>query len=79
MQHNIVSHTEALDIAMKLESSPIGETGAGMMQIQSQLSTLTVELQDIKKAKRFKKSYGVQDVEQKDTINIIVRHSWTMS
>ena len=35
MQQNILSQIEALDIAMKLESSPIGETSARMMQIQS--------------------------------------------
>ena len=34
MQQNIVSQIEALVIAMKLESSPIGEIGAGMMHIQ---------------------------------------------
>ena len=44
MQQNIVSQTEALEIAMKLESSPIGETGAGMMQIQSLLDNLTLQL-----------------------------------
>ena len=38
-------------MSMKLESSPVGETGAGMMQIQLQLDNLTLRLQDIKKAK----------------------------
>ena len=42
MQHNIVSHTEAMEITMKLESSPIGETDAGMMQIQLKLDNLTL-------------------------------------
>ena len=40
MQKNIVSHTEALEMAMKLESSLVGETGADMMQIQLQLANL---------------------------------------
>ena len=31
MQQQIVSQIEYLEIAMKLQSSPIGETGAGMM------------------------------------------------
>ena len=36
---------------MKLESSPIGDGGIGMMQIQLQLANLMVQLQDIKKGK----------------------------
>ena len=36
---------------MKLEASLVEETGVGMMQIQSQLSNLTLQLQDIKKGK----------------------------
>ena len=51
MQQKIVLQTEALELAMKLESTPVGETSAGMMQIQSQLSNLTLQLQDIKKGK----------------------------
>ena len=35
MQENIVSHIEALEVAMKLEALPIRENGAIMMQIQS--------------------------------------------
>ena len=54
MKQKIVSYTEALEIAMKLESSLIGETGAGMMQIQLQLTNLMVKLQDIKKGKEVK-------------------------
>ena len=51
MQQKIVSQSEALELTMKLESSPIGEIDAGMMQIQSQLLNLTLQLQDIKKGK----------------------------
>ena len=36
---------------MKLESSPVGETRIDMIQIQSQLVNLTIQLQDIKKGK----------------------------
>ena len=36
---------------MKLEASPVGETAVGMNQIQAQLANLTLQLQDIKKAK----------------------------
>ena len=40
---------------MKLEASPIGETAAGMNQIQAQLANLTLQLQDIKKEKEDRK------------------------
>ena len=51
MQQKIVSQTKALELAMKFESSPVGETSDGMMQIQSQLANLMLKLQDIKKGK----------------------------
>ena len=51
MQQNIVTQSEALKIAMKLEASPIGENVVCMNQIQAQLENLTLQLQDIKKAK----------------------------
>lgn len=35
---------------MKLEASPIGDTNAGMQQIHSQLTNLTLQLQDMKKS-----------------------------
>ena len=44
MQQNIVSQTEALELAMKLESLLVGETGVGTMQIQSQLANLMLQL-----------------------------------
>ena len=36
---------------MKLEALPIGDGVAGMVQIQSKLANLTIQLQDIKKGK----------------------------
>ena len=51
MQQNIVTQSEALEIAMKLEASPIGESTVGMNKIQVQLVNLTLQLQDIKKGK----------------------------
>ena len=51
MQQNIATQSEALEIAMKLEASPIGENVVGMNQIQVQLENLTLQLQDIKKVK----------------------------
>ena len=35
MQKNITTQTEALELVMKLEVSPIGNGATGMMQIQS--------------------------------------------
>ena len=51
MQQKLVSQIEALEIAMKLESSSVGDTGSRMIQIESQLANLTVQLQDIKRGK----------------------------
>ena len=53
MQQKILMQSEALEIAMKLEASPVGETTVGMNQIQAQLANLTLQLQDIKKAKEY--------------------------
>ena len=44
MQQNIVSQIEDLEISMKLKSSSVEDTGSGMMQIQSQLANITVQL-----------------------------------
>jgi hypothetical protein len=43
--------SEALEITMKLEASPVGENGAGMAQVQSQLAALTIQLQELVKGK----------------------------
>ena len=51
MQQKSALNTEYLELAMKLESSHVGETSVGMMQIQSQLANLTLQIQDIKKRK----------------------------
>ena len=42
---------EALELAMKLEASPIGDDATGMIQIQSQLANLPIQLQDMKRGK----------------------------
>jgi len=52
MQQNLASQSEALEIAMKLEASPVGETGAGMAQIKSQLANLSIQIKYIKKGKK---------------------------
>ena len=54
MQQKIATQSEALEIAMKLEASPVGESVVGMNQIQAQLENLTIQLQDIKKVKEYR-------------------------
>ena len=51
MQQNIVTQSEDLEATMKLEASPVGENVFGMNQIQEYLANLTLQLQEIKKAK----------------------------
>jgi hypothetical protein len=51
MQQNIYSQAEALEIAMKLESSPMGESISGMSQMLSQLTSLSLQVKDMKKDK----------------------------
>jgi hypothetical protein len=51
MQQNISLQSEALDIAMKLESTPMGESISGMSQILSQVTSLSLQVEDMKKDK----------------------------
>ena len=51
MQQKIELQTKALELAMKLEASPIGDVAIRMVQIQSQLANPMIQLQDIKKGK----------------------------
>jgi hypothetical protein len=51
MQQNIDSQAEALDIIMKLELSPMGESSLGMSQILSHLTSLSLQVEDMKKDK----------------------------
>ena len=52
MQQKIATQSKALEIAMKLEASLVGENVVGMSQIQTLLENLTLQLQDIKKGKQ---------------------------
>jgi len=54
MQQKVTTQVESLEIPIKLEASPIGETGVGMAQIQNQLANLTLQLQAMKKGKEIK-------------------------
>jgi hypothetical protein len=49
MQQKIASQAEALEISMKLESAPMGESKLGMSQILSQLTSLSLQVEDMKK------------------------------
>ena len=51
MQQKTESQTKALELAMKLEASPIADSVVEMVQIQLQLENLTLQLQDINKGK----------------------------
>ena len=51
MQQKIATQTEALELAMKLEDFPIGDGAAGMIQIESQLANMTIQIQDMKRGK----------------------------
>jgi hypothetical protein len=50
IQQKVVSQPEALEIAMKLEASPVGD-GGGMAQVQTQLASLTIQLAELTKGK----------------------------
>jgi hypothetical protein len=51
MQQKISSQAKVLEISMKLESSPMGESSSGMSQILSQLTSLSLQVEDMKKDK----------------------------
>jgi hypothetical protein len=58
MQQKITSQDEALEISMKLESSPIEESSSGMSQILSQLTSLSLQFEDMKKGNgKYKREY----------------------
>ena len=50
MQQKITDQSEALEIAMKLETAPVPDN-SGIAQIQAQLAEMSMELRDIKKGK----------------------------
>lgn len=50
-QQRLASQAEALEAAIRMEASPIGESSTGMAEVQSQLVALTLQLQDISKQK----------------------------
>ena len=50
MQQKVADQQEALEIAMKLETAPVGDD-SGIAQIQAQLATMALELREMKKGK----------------------------
>jgi hypothetical protein len=50
IQQKVTSQPEALEIAMKLESSLVGDSG-GMAQVQTQLVALMIQLEELTKGK----------------------------
>ena len=42
---------DALEMAMKLEASPLAESSTGMETLQNQLANLTLQLHELKKGK----------------------------
>ena len=52
MQQKIASQEEALEIAMKLESTPTGDSNSGTSQNLSKLTRLSLQVEDMKKDKR---------------------------
>ena len=56
MQQKIVTQSDVVEIMMKLEASPIGETRVGMNHIQSQLEKLTIQFQDINKGRELREN-----------------------
>jgi hypothetical protein len=51
MQQKVASQAEALEISMKIESPPLGESNSGMSQILIQLTSLSLQVKNMKKEK----------------------------
>ena len=51
MQQRLHTQDEALEMAMKLEASPLAETSTGMTNLQNQLANLMLQMHEIRKGK----------------------------
>ena len=71
MQQKIAMQSEALEIPMKLETSPVGENVVNMSEIQMQLENLTLKIS--RKEKITMKRCGVLNVVHTNIPRII---SW---
>jgi hypothetical protein len=68
IQYKVVSHPEALEIAMKLEAYPIGDWG--MAQVQTWLVALTIQLAELTKWKEKWEQVWCVNVELKATLTM---------
>ena len=57
---------------MKLKASPIGDDATGMVQIQSPLANLTIQLHDIRKKMKHKNIFGARSAEHMGTLRITI-------
>ena len=57
MRQKLQMQDDTLDMAMKLEASPLAESSTGMATLQNQLANLTLQLHELKKGKEV-----VQDI-----------------
>jgi hypothetical protein len=49
MQQKVTSQAEELEISMKLEATPVRESSPSMSQILNQLTSLSLQVEDMKK------------------------------
>jgi hypothetical protein len=59
MQQKATLQDEALEISLKLEANPVGESIPGMSQILNQLTSLSLQVEDMKKDKGKEKSKDI--------------------
>ena len=51
MQQKLQMQDDALEMAMKLEASPLAKTSTGMTNLQNQLANIALQLHELKKGK----------------------------
>lgn len=51
VQQKVATLEKSLEVAIRMEASPVGESITGMAQVLLQLAALTLQLQDISKMK----------------------------
>jgi hypothetical protein len=80
MKQKIASQAEDLEIAMKLEAARIGESNPGMSQILNQLTSLSLQVKDVKKDKGKEKREDIWciicKVESHDKENCLLFHEY---
>jgi hypothetical protein len=69
MQYKIAWQAEALEIYMKLEVTPVGESIPGMSWILNQLTSLSSQVEDMKKDKRKEKRDDIWCIKCKSEVH----------